>query len=37
MLVLPHYGVPETVGGGVAISIFLHHEDPKKAGVMKGL
>ena len=37
MLVLPNYGDPETVGGGVAISICPRHGDPGRAGVMKPL
>ena len=37
MLVLPHYGDPETAGAGVAMWIFPKQGDPEKARVMKPL
>ena len=35
MLVLPHYGDHDTVGGDVATWIIPQHGDLEKAGVMK--
>ena len=37
MLVLAHYGDPDTAGDYGAVAVFPDHGDPKKARVMKPL